>query len=73
MGKWIGAFLYGEWSVGQNDFDQAFYVCVRGIQKKAEQMGGDAVIWIRMVFHIFIYKCTEQLLSILTLKLIITD
>jgi DNA repair exonuclease SbcCD ATPase subunit len=40
-------FLYGEWSVGQNDFDQAFYVCVREIQKKAERMGGDAVIWMR--------------------------
>ena len=40
-------FLYGEWSVGQNSFDQAFYVCVREIQKKAARLGGDAVIWLR--------------------------
>ena len=40
-------FLYGEWSVGQNQFDEAFYVCVRELQEKARKMHGDAIIWLR--------------------------
>ena len=40
-------FLYGEWSVGQNQFDEAFYVCVRELQEKARRMQGDAIIWLR--------------------------
>ena len=40
-------FLYGEWSVGQNQFDEAFYICVRELQDKARRMGGDAIIWLR--------------------------
>lgn len=40
-------FLYGEWSVGQNEFDVAFYVGVRELQEKAKRMGGDAITWLR--------------------------
>lgn len=40
-------FLYGEWSVGQDQFDEAFYICVRELQDKARSMGGDAIIWLR--------------------------
>lgn len=40
-------FLYGEWSVGQNEFDEAFYICVRELQEKARRLGGDAIIWLR--------------------------
>ena len=40
-------YLYGEWSVGQNQFDEAFYVCVRELQEKARRMQGDAIIWLR--------------------------
>lgn len=40
-------FLYGEWSVGQNDFDRAFYIAVRELQKRARLMGADAIVWMR--------------------------
>ena len=41
-------FLYGEFSFGmQNDFDKAFYIAVREIQKRAAKMGGDAIIGMR--------------------------
>lgn len=40
-------FLYGEWGVGQSQFDEAFYVCVRELQERAAKMGGDAIIWLR--------------------------
>jgi len=36
--------LYGEFSVGQNDFDTAFFVAVEEIKKRAALLGADAVV-----------------------------
>lgn len=40
-------FLYGEWSVGQNDFEAAFFIATEEIKKRAKMVGGDAVICMR--------------------------
>lgn len=40
-------FLYGEWSVGQNDFDKAFYVATQELKARAAMLGADAVICMR--------------------------
>ena len=40
-------FLYGEWSVGQNDFEAAFYIATEEIKKRAIMVGADAVICMR--------------------------
>lgn len=40
-------FLYGEWSVGQNDFEKAFYISVEELKKKAALLGADAIIGMR--------------------------
>lgn len=39
--------LYGEWSVGQTDFEVAFYVAVQEIKKRAAMLGADAVVCMR--------------------------
>jgi hypothetical protein len=40
-------FLWGEWSVGQTDFEKAFFVAVQELKKRAVLVGGDAVIGMR--------------------------
>ena len=40
-------WLYGEFSVGQNDFDKAFFFVVEELKKRAARMGADAVIGMR--------------------------
>lgn len=40
-------FLYGEWSVGQNDFEAAFYIATEELKKRALIVGADAVICMR--------------------------
>lgn len=40
-------FLYGEWSVGQNDFEKAFYVATEELKKRANMLGADAIICMR--------------------------
>jgi uncharacterized protein YbjQ (UPF0145 family) len=40
-------FLYGEWSVGQTDFDKAFFVAVQELKKRAAILGADAIISMR--------------------------
>lgn len=40
-------WLYGEFSVGQNDFDKAFFIAVEELKKRAARMGADAVIGMR--------------------------
>ena len=40
-------FLYGEWSVGQSDFESAFFIATEEIKKRAEMVGADAVICMR--------------------------
>jgi hypothetical protein len=40
-------FLYGEWSVGQSDFEKAFFVAVQELKKRAGFLGADAVIAMR--------------------------
>jgi hypothetical protein len=40
-------FLYGEWSVGQSDFEKAFYVAVEELKKRARMVGADAIIGLR--------------------------
>lgn len=40
-------FLYGEWSVGQNDFEKAFYIAVEELKKRAAILGADAIICMR--------------------------
>ena len=37
-------FLYGEWSVGQSDFEKAFFIATEELKKRAEMVGADAVI-----------------------------
>lgn len=39
--------LYGEWSVGQNDFEKAFYIAVEELKKRAVILGADAIICMR--------------------------
>jgi len=40
-------FLYGEFSVGQSDFEKAFFVAVQELKKRASMVGADAVIGMR--------------------------
>lgn len=40
-------FLYGEWSVGQSDFEKAFFIATEELKKRAKMVGGDAVICMR--------------------------
>ena len=40
-------FLYGEWSVGQNDFEAAFFIATEELKKRAKMVGADAVICMR--------------------------
>ena len=34
-------FLYGEWSVGQSDFEKAFFIATEELKKRAEMVGAD--------------------------------
>lgn len=40
-------FLYGEWSVGQSDFEKAFFVAVEELKVRAAMVGADAIIGMR--------------------------
>ena len=40
-------FLYGEFSVGQSDFDKAFFIAVQELKNRAAMVGADAVIGMR--------------------------
>lgn len=40
-------FLYGEYSVGQSAFEQAFFVAVQELKARAAMLGADAVIGMR--------------------------
>lgn len=40
-------FLYGEFSVGQSDFDKAFFVAVQELKKRAALIGADAIVGMR--------------------------
>jgi hypothetical protein len=40
-------FLYGEWSVGQSDFEKAFFVAVEELKERTRMLGGDAIISMR--------------------------
>ncbi len=40
-------FLYGEWSVGQSDFEKAFFIATEELKKRAEMVGADAIIGMR--------------------------
>lgn len=40
-------FLYGEWSAGQSQFEQAFFVAVQELKARAAMLGADAVIGMR--------------------------
>lgn len=44
-GDW--GFLYGEFSVGQSDFEKAFFVAVQELKKRAGMVGADAVVGMR--------------------------
>lgn len=39
--------LYGEWSVGQNDFEAAFFIATEELKKRAQLVGGDAIVAMR--------------------------
>lgn len=39
--------MYGEWSVGQSDFEKAFFVAVEELKVRATMVGADAVIGMR--------------------------
>ena len=40
-------FLYGEWSVGQSDFEKAFFIATEELKKRGEMVGADAIIGMR--------------------------
>ena len=40
-------FLYGEWGVGQNEFDKAFFIAVEELKRRAARIGADAIIGMR--------------------------
>ena len=40
-------FLFGEWSVGQSDFEKAFFVATEELKKRAAMVGADAIIGMR--------------------------
>ncbi len=40
-------FLYGEWSVGQSDFEKAFYIATEELKERAKLVGADAIICMR--------------------------
>ena len=40
-------FLYGEWSVGQNEFEKAFFVATEELKERARLLGADAIIGMR--------------------------
>lgn len=40
-------FLVGEWSVGQNNFDSAFFIAVEELKLRAKRMGADAIVGMR--------------------------
>ena len=37
-------FIYGEWSVGQTDFEKAFFVATEELKKRASMLNADAII-----------------------------
>jgi len=39
--------LYGEFSVGQSDFEKAFFIAVQELKKRAELLGAHAIISMR--------------------------
>lgn len=41
------SFLYGESSVGQSDFERAFYIATEELKKRGELVGADAIICMR--------------------------
>lgn len=46
-GKMDWGVLWGERSVGQNDFEKAFFVATQELKKRAVMLGGDAVVSMR--------------------------
>lgn len=40
-------FIIGEWSVGQSDFELAFYIAVQELKKRAAMLDADAIIGMR--------------------------
>ena len=43
----FGWLMLGEWSVGQNDFEAAFYIAVQELKKRAAIADADALICMR--------------------------
>jgi len=39
--------IYGEFSVGQNDFDKAFFIAAEELKKRAKKLNADAIIAMR--------------------------
>ena len=39
--------MWGQRSVGQNDFEKAFFVAVQELKKRAVVLGGDAIVSMR--------------------------
>ena len=40
-------FIIGEWSVGQSDFELAFYCAVQELKKRGSMLGADAIVGMR--------------------------
>ncbi len=40
-------FLYGEFSVGQSDFEKAFYIAVQELKKRAKLLDAHAIVGMR--------------------------
>ncbi|MPM99109.1 hypothetical protein SDC9_146300 [bioreactor metagenome] len=51
-------FLYGEYSVGQSDFEKGFFVAVQEIKKRAALLDADAVICMKQDIDLDTNGCT---------------
>lgn len=40
-------WIWGEWSVGQGDFEKAFFIGVEELKERAVMLGADAIICLR--------------------------
>lgn len=41
------AFIYGEWSVKQSNFEKAFYIATQELKNRASLLGADAIVGMR--------------------------
>lgn len=45
-------FIYGEYSVGQNEFEKAFFIATEELKKRAKILGADAIICMKQAIDL---------------------